>query len=57
MELNEEQMERILTPSKEEQTFRILQGKCPHNGGWRYEGHGHNSYAYECKLCYHVKWW
>jgi hypothetical protein len=57
MELNEEQMERILTPSEEEQTFRILRGECPHNGGWSYAGHGHNDDAYECKLCHEWKWW
>ena len=57
MELTEEQMERILTPSGPEQTFRILQGKCPHNGGWSYLGNGHNSDAYQCKLCHEVKWW
>jgi hypothetical protein len=57
MELNEEQMERILTPSEEEQTLLILQGKCPHNGGWNYAGHGHNDDAYECKLCHEWKWW
>jgi hypothetical protein len=57
MELNEEQMERILTPSEEEQTFLILRGECPHNGGWRYAGHGHYDDAYECKLCHKWKWW
>lgn len=57
MYLNEEEKERILTPKKEEQTFRILQGKCPHNGGWRYAGHGHNNDCYECLLCGDTKWW
>ena len=40
-----------LTPAAEEQTFLILQGKCPHNQGWRYVGHSHNDDAYECRLC------
>lgn len=57
MALTEEEMERILTPSKEEQTLLILQGKCPHNQGWRYDGHGHNEDAYECKMCKAIKWW
>ena len=57
MTLDEEQMEKIFTPSKEEQTLLILQGKCPHNGGWRHVGHGHNDDAYECKLCRTTKWW
>ena len=57
MELNDEQMERILTPSKEEQTFLLLQNKCPHNGGWRHVGHGHNDDAYACNLCGYSKWW
>ena len=57
MDLENEQIEKIFTPSKEEQTMRILQGKCPHNGGWRYAGHGHNSDCYECILCKETKWW
>jgi hypothetical protein len=40
-----------LAPSPEEQTFLILQGKCPHNQGWRYVGHSHNDDAYECVAC------
>ena len=57
MDLNKEEMERILTPSEEEQTFLILKNKCPHNGGWRHVGHGHNDDAYECHLCGELKWW
>jgi len=57
MEMNDEQMERVLTPGTEEQTFLKLQGKCPHNGGWRHLGHGHNDDAYECLLCGETKWW
>ena len=57
MDLNEDEMDRILTPSKEEQTLLILQGKCPHNQGWRYAGHGHKDDAYECILCKEIKWW
>ena len=57
MDLNAEEMERILTPKPEEQTFRILQGKCPHNGGWAHDGHGHNDDAYRCLLCGEIKWW
>lgn len=57
MVLTEEQMESILTPKPEEQTFLILQGKCPHNKGWSYLGHGHNDDAYGCRLCGETKWW
>jgi hypothetical protein len=46
-----------LTPSLEEQTLRILQGKCPHNKGWTDMGHSHNSNAYECKLCSEMRFW
>ena len=50
-------VERYLTPSKDEQVLLILQGKCPHNKGWKYDGHGHNSEAYTCILCDETKWW
>jgi hypothetical protein len=45
------------TPSHEEQAFLLLQGKCPHNTGWTYDGHGHNSSAWECDKCREIKWW
>lgn len=45
-----------LTPTEEEQSLLVLQGKCPHNNGWRYGGHGHNSEAWECMLCRTTKW-
>ena len=57
MELTEEQMERILTPEPAMQTFLILKGECPHNGGWVHDGHGHNDDAYKCKLCGKIKWY
>lgn len=57
MGLSQEEMERILTPPKEEQTFRILQNKCPHNNGWLHDGHGHNDDAYVCLKCGEIKWW
>jgi hypothetical protein len=53
----EESIQRYLTPSKEEQTALVLAGKCPHNKGWRYDGHSHNSEAYECVLCRETKYW
>ena len=40
-----------LTPTEEEQTFLILQGKCPHNKGWHYDGHGHNYETWSCSIC------
>lgn len=45
------------TPPKEEQVLLILQGKCPHNQGWQYSGHGHNDTAYQCVLCGEIKWY
>lgn len=48
--------EECLTPSLEEQTMLILAGKCPHNKGWRYAGHGHNDDAYTCALCGEMEW-
>lgn len=47
----QEAAENWLTPSKEEQAWLILKGECPHNRGWIYEGHGHNSSFYRCALC------
>ena len=40
-----------LIPSEEEQAWLILQGKCPHNEGWTYLGHGHHEEYYKCNLC------
>ena len=45
------------TPTKEEQTFLVLQGKCAHNNGWKYIGHGHNDEGWDCKICGHTKWY
>ncbi len=53
--MTNEEVEDYLTPSKEEQTLLILQGKCPHNKGWNYAGHSHNDDAYECRLCKKIK--
>jgi hypothetical protein len=50
-------IEDVLTPNEEEQIQRILEGKCPHNSGWEYIGHGHNDDAYRCKACGHIKFW
>jgi hypothetical protein len=50
-------IEKELTPSDEEQVLLILQGKCPHNQGWRYEGHGHDDAAYECIICGEIAWY
>ena len=46
-----------LAPSEEDQIKLILEGKCPHNRGWRDLGHGHNSNCYECILCNDTRWW
>lgn len=50
-QINLDPAQRWLTPSKEEQTLLILQGKCPHNQGWRWEGPHHNDDAYKCIIC------
>jgi hypothetical protein len=52
-----EEVQHFLTPTKEEQVLLILAGKCPHNAGWEYVGHGHNDDAYECLLCRESKWY
>jgi hypothetical protein len=49
--------DKVFTPDEEEQTKLVLEGKCPHNKGWRYMGHGHNDEAYECKLCKMMKFY
>ena len=49
--------EIYLTPPEEEQTMRILQGLCPHNKGWTYVGHSHNSDAYMCNSCTDTGWY
>ena len=55
--MTEEEREEVFTPSEKEQTLLVLQGKCPHNGGWKWDGHGHNDDCYVCKLCGALKWW
>ena len=50
-------IEKYLTPSKEEQLILILSNKCPHNKGWKYDGHSHNDDAYKCKLCGEIEWY
>lgn len=49
-------VDKFLTPSHEEQVVLVLAGKCPHNGGWFYHSHGHNSKAYKCNLCGKIDW-
>ncbi len=49
--------EHVLTPTAEEQSILILQGKCPHNKGWNYDGHSHNDSAYKCRLCGELKFY
>ena len=41
--------------SEKEQTFRILQGKCPHNGQWEYQGHHGIDSMWQCRLCKEVE--
>jgi hypothetical protein len=51
VKVSETNEEGWLTPSEEEQVVRVLKGKCPHNKGWTFYGHGHNDSAYTCNLC------
>ena len=44
----------VMLPEKE-QVFRILQGKCPHNGGWEYMGHHGLDSMWQCKLCSEIE--
>jgi hypothetical protein len=57
MQSKDEAAMNWLTPDKEEQVFLILQGKCPHNGGWSWLGHGHNDDCYRCNLCGKEDWY
>lgn len=50
-------IDKILTPDKEDQAILILAGKCPHNKGWSYAGHSHNDDLYRCNLCNHREWY
>ena len=54
--MTSEEANKHFTPSPEEQTFRILKGLCPHNQGWKYEGHGHNDEAWSCYMCHEMEW-
>jgi hypothetical protein len=40
-----------LSPSKEEQSLLVLQGKCPHNQGWIYLGRYGDDITYICRSC------
>jgi hypothetical protein len=55
--LRQNQIEDYFTPDEEEQVRLVLEGKCPHNKGWSWAGHSHNSDAYECNLCKLVEWY
>ena len=48
---------RYLTPSMVEQQKLISKGECPHNQGFSYGGHGHNSDCYECNVCGKYFWY
>lgn len=50
-------IQKYLTPDEEKQTFLVLQGKCPHNRGWSYQGHSHNDDAYQCSICGEIEWY
>lgn len=51
-----DEVNKWLTPTPEQQTFLLLNNKCPHNAGWVYDGHGHNDDAYKCRLCGEIEW-
>jgi hypothetical protein len=50
-------VDEFLTPSVEDQLVLVLAGECPHNRGWSYHAHGHNSSAYKCNLCGKIDWY
>jgi len=50
-------IEEWLTPPPEEQVFLILQGKCPHNNGWRLDGHTSHEDAYKCVMCGEIEFY
>jgi hypothetical protein len=54
--VTDKEVAEVLTPPQEEQILRLLQGKCPHNKGWRYVGHSHNDDGYACNLCGEMEW-
>lgn len=56
MSMSDAEATKLFTPTTEVQTFRILQGLCPHNKGWTWDGHGHNDDCYRCKLCRETIW-
>jgi len=41
--------------TEKEKTFRILQGKCIHNGGWAYQGHHGADSMWQCNDCKEVE--
>jgi len=45
------EIEKILTPTEEEQIARVLKGLCPHNKGWVFHGFYHNGKVYKCSKC------
>lgn len=47
----------LFTPPEHIQTFRILQGLCPHNTGWVLIGHSHNEDAFRCLLCGQIEFY
>ena len=49
--MDQDQINEILTLTKEEQELLISEGKCPHNKGWKFRGFGHNDTAYSCLIC------
>lgn len=55
--MSDEEATEAFTPSEEQQTLLILQGKCPHNKGWTYDGHTSHEDAYKCRLCGFIKWY
>ena len=56
-ESRDDRIDQYLTPSVEDQTILVLEGKCPHNKGWNYAGHSHNDDAYRCNLCGQVEFY
>lgn len=54
-ELQHKKIENFLTPTVDEQIVLALNGKCPHNKGWKFYYRIHNDDVYKCNICKMIK--
>lgn len=47
---------KLFAPSLEEQTYRKLQGKCPHSDGYEFVNRYGDEIRYQCKTCGSPLW-